>query len=370
MTDRLEFISQRQGAAAYDVRDLGLLDDGRLCHAFSLNNHSHIVGEADTTQGIHAFLWRDGWIHDLGSPGLVYSRAIDINDDGYVLGVTDLTPHGKRIGCLWYEDKCIDLCGLGIEGAGVRAINNDGHIVGETIFDDERPPGAFLWRYGVVTDIAGPYVKGSCAEDINDAGQVVGYLTTLPQYDQAFLWTEGKLFDLGLGQAYALNDVGVSVGMTYQGNAKPLACMWHGVHRREIPLLEGCVSSVARDVNNSDEIVGEMTLVGGRKAAFLWKNEYTMDLNDLIDQTYGWSLQEAWAVNESGQIAGWGFLEHRHHGFLLTPTDRPGKQAKRLPPPKEGAEHVHVPDTPAENEESSISFQDMILQMVQQERKR
>ncbi len=365
MTDELIFLSREHSPPAYEIRDLGLLDDGRLCHAFGVNGHGHVVGEADTTLGVHAFQWRYGEIEDLGSPGKVFSRAIDINDDGYVLGITDLTPHGERVGCLWYNGHFIDLNALGIAGCGVRAINNEGQIVGETTFDDERPPSAFLWQYGNVVDIAGRFVKGSCAEDINNVGQVAGYLTTLPQYDQAFVWSDHKVYDLGLGQARAINDHGEVVGMTYQGGGQPIACIWQNFHRREIPLMHGCKASVALDINNDGEIVGEMTNATGRKAAFLFKREYTIALNDVIDSMLGWDLQEAHAINESGQIAGWGFLEHRHHGFLLTPTDRPGKRAKRQPRPKQGAESIAVPDIAPEREESS--FQDMILAMVEEE---
>jgi hypothetical protein len=65
--------------------------------------------------------------------------------------------------------------------------------------------------------------------------------------------------------------------------------------------------------------------------AFLWTPELGMrDLNDLVDASAaGWTLTEAWAINNAGQIAGFG----QHGGeltrvpFLLTPVPEPGAAA-------------------------------------------
>jgi hypothetical protein len=43
------------------------------------------------------------------------------------------------------------------------------------------------------------------------------------------------------------------------------------------------------------------------------------DLNSLIPPDSGWDLVSAVAVNDIGQIAGYGF-HYRTHAFLLTPT--------------------------------------------------
>ncbi|MDR3707371.1 MAG: hypothetical protein P4L33_03650 [Capsulimonadaceae bacterium] len=354
MAEELEFLSRESAPPAYEIRDLGLLDDGRYCHALGINSHGVVVGEADTTAGVHAFVWRGGLIVDLGRGIRLSSKAIDINDDGMALGIAELDPFDGPAGVLWTGENLVDLSKLGIPGSGVRAINNQGQIVGEAALDDRRPPGAFLWTLGNITDLSGEYVDGGTAEAINNYGQVAGCITTLRQFDQAFFWSDGEFRDLGFGQARAINDHSVVAGITYQGNARPIACFWREFHRREIPLLPGFVSSEALAINDGGEIVGAMIGDDGSRIAFLWKREYAIDLNDVIDLALGWNLQEARAINNSGQIVGWGYLEHRHHGFLLTPNDRDSSRSAHLPPPREGAERVSVPDVVVEREESSI----------------
>jgi hypothetical protein len=47
------------------------------------------------------------------------------------------------------------------------------------------------------------------------------------------------------------------------------------------------------------------------------------DLNDLIPPDSGWRLEEAWAINESGWIVGWGNSGHGDRGLLLKPVPEP-----------------------------------------------
>ncbi len=52
----------------------------------------------------------------------------------------------------------------------------------------------------------------------------------------------------------------------------------------------------------------------------MWsKTSGMQDLNNLIPQNSGWSLQDAFSVNDNGQIAGVGVLNGQERGFLLTP---------------------------------------------------
>ena len=49
-----------------------------------------------------------------------------------------------------------------------------------------------------------------------------------------------------------------------------------------------------------------------------------VDLNSLIDPHSGWYLSTATAINNSGQITGFGYLNPPNiHAFLLTPVPEP-----------------------------------------------
>jgi len=64
--------------------------------------------------------------------------------------------------------------------------------------------------------------------------------------------------------------------------------------------------------------------------AFLYANGTMQDLNSLIAPDSGWVLQDADAINDVGQITGFGLINGQTHGFLLTPTPEPGACAIAL----------------------------------------
>jgi uncharacterized protein (TIGR03437 family) len=53
--------------------------------------------------------------------------------------------------------------------------------------------------------------------------------------------------------------------------------------------------------------------------AFLYLGGKIYDLNTLVTNANGWTLTNATAVNDAGQIVGGGFVNGQEHAFLLTP---------------------------------------------------
>lgn len=73
----------------YAVVDLGTLG-GTNSHAFGLNNHGVIGGDATLPDGrTHAFAFMAGVMMDLGTLGGTNSHAYSINDSGHVVGTAD-----------------------------------------------------------------------------------------------------------------------------------------------------------------------------------------------------------------------------------------------------------------------------------------
>ena len=83
--------------------------------------------------------------------------------------------------------------------------------------------------------------------------------------------------------------------------------------------LPGGTQSYAGGVNDLGQIVGESIVPGGILHACIWQKGGLQDLNNLIPPNSGWVLNHASAINQAGQISGFGTINGATHGFLLTP---------------------------------------------------
>ena len=263
--------------------DLGTLS-GRASdesHARGINNSTQVVGYSISTNGSQAFLYSAGTMIGLG-PASAYSEAYSINDSGQVVGY-------------WYYGTFLysggSMGNLGFSSA--KCINNNGQIVGWNIIQPS-PYGdlthAFLYDVGTgLKDLGTLGGYASWAQAINTNGQVVGssmidYIMYSPEH--AFLYSAGTMTDLG------------TLGGTNSGSG---AC----------------------SINNSGQVVGSSHTTNGPHA-FLYSGAKMTDLNKLIPANPGWTLTRATAINDSGQIVGWGFNPSgQSHAFLLTPIPVP-----------------------------------------------
>lgn len=75
-------------------------------------------------------------------------------------------------------------------------------------------------------------------------------------------------------------------------------------------------------LNDRGAVVGRShSLTTGSDRAWLHEDGRTIDLNSVIPSINGWVLNEANAINESGQIVGKGLLGGTEHAFLLSPVN-------------------------------------------------
>lgn len=93
-----------------EVVNLGNLHDGGFSEARGINAKGDVVGFASlgTDGELHAVLWRDGTIIDLGTLGGKSSYANAINDNGIIVGWSD-TKNGKQVATVWVNDRMYDL---------------------------------------------------------------------------------------------------------------------------------------------------------------------------------------------------------------------------------------------------------------------
>ena len=338
--------SSDQSSETYTITDLGTLG-GTYSFARDINASGQVVGWAWTTGNTvwHAFLWQSGAMTDLGTLGGATSTASSINDSGQVLGSSE-TRDSRRFACfLWENGVMSDFATLGGTSSYPHASNASGQVVGSAATGD-GVQRAFLWQDGVMNDLGTLGGTWSSASAINDSGQVVGYATTTDGVDHAFLWQNGMMSDLGtLGgiwsYASAINDSGHVVGSAATADGVQRAFLWQDGVMNDLGTLGQ--DSSASDINASGQVVGAAFINEEGECwtcrAFLWQNGVMTDLNAVLPSGSGWVLEFATAINDAGQIVGWGLLNSETRAFLLTPLVTPSPD----PPAPFGAAPIAVP---------------------------
>ncbi len=125
--------------------------------------------------------------------------------------------------------------------------------------------------------------------------------------------------------ANAINSLGVIVG---QSDGTATGGLWHAVlwnaanNIQDLGVLPGGDYSIAFGVNDSGVVVGYGNISTNAPHAMVWTAAQGMqDLNNLIPANTGWVLINANAINNVGQITGYGSVGGHNHGFLLTPVN-------------------------------------------------
>ncbi len=297
--DMQGYVSSGDTLAALDA-----LPKHHASFAYALNNSGQAVGSSFNILGhVRAFFW-DGTTHKIGSlPGYPYSEARGISDTGEVAGFAE-TGHSDRLHA-W------------ISRAFVRQA--DGSLLD-------------------LGTLGGPY---SAAYAVGPSGSVAGKADTDSGATHAFLWTPGGgMTDLGtLGgansAAYAVSSAGAVAGVSDTGDSGTRhGFLFADGQLRDLPPLPGMDTSAAYAVSSTGQVVGTSQTAAGIKHATLWQNNRPTDLNTLLLPYSGWTLTEARAVNDHGQIAGQGLWNGKPCAFLLTPADTKRPLPPLAPPVK------------------------------------
>ncbi|MBD0387562.1 MAG: DUF3466 family protein [Nostoc sp. C3-bin3] len=303
-------------------------------------------------------------VTDLGSlTGQAYSYATDINDSGEVA----INSLGRSF---FYSNGSIkEISPLpGDSGLGVAGINNLGQVVGNSVgnnnFTGNNP---FVYSNGITQPLP---IQDAIPYAINDRTQIVGGAIGLGP----FLYSDGIATSIGTPGtvAYSLNNSGQVVGILNSNTA----FLYENGQTTNLGTLPGDGYSVANDINDSGQVVGNSGLTGvddGRAfiyssstgfqnlgrlrptdsfsvgvginnlgqavgfsgtntdffapddnglRAFLYSDNTLYDLNDLIapGSDAGFTLTAASAINNNGQIVGRGGVNGELRAFLLTPT--------------------------------------------------
>jgi len=328
--------------STFSITNLGVLggsSGGPSC-AMGINAFGQVVGSSSVagSTAMHPFLYTKGLMTDLGTLGGSYSTARAINALGQVVGYSSTSAdpfHPRYHGFLHFRGTMTDLGASApplMPESYAQDINNLGQIVGTFGTWDSSPyvQHAFLYSAGQWTDLGTIGGDSSTADAINDVGQIVGAssISNIAPYGHAFLYWRGHMTDLGTLGGSASRAFGINIRGQIVGQAATAAdAAYHAFlyWRERITDLGtlGGTSSVASGINDFGEIVGTSAIAGGAYHAFLYSDGRMMDLNSMIDADSGWTLEQALAINNLGQIVGCGYHNNQGLAFLLKPESRP-----------------------------------------------
>lgn len=300
------------------------------CSANAINAKGKIAGSCALALNTHAFLYDRGEITDL-TPDWYLSDARDLNDQGDVVGFARPKRSDPFLfhAYLFTSGGAFDLGTLGGLNSIAFALNNSQEVVGLA----DTASGfyhAFLYSQGIMYDLGTLGGNESRAHDINDKGQIVGSAAiNVQNTHHAFLFSEGVMIDLGtlnsslyaISSAHAINNAGQIVGYS-DSDKGPQAFLYQDGIMTGLGGLGG-FSSQAWGINEQGEIVGIAELEPHNDHpvfhAFLYKDGKMYDLNDLVGRS-NFTMEGARAINNKGQITGWGFTSDRRVlAFVLNP---------------------------------------------------
>ncbi|HZM00207.1 MAG TPA: hypothetical protein VFD43_08150 [Planctomycetota bacterium] len=242
-----------------------------LAEAQGLSNGGIVAGWARNAGGAtEAARWVGGQIGFLGwLHGHIGSLAQDCNDSGLVCGWS-VTNVGDPVAGVWIDGR---IEAINVAQSWAFAVSETGDVVGRRWAGVDIQ--AFRWRAGdlVVLPDLGP--NNAQAVGISPNGRVAGFAESpVTGRGHAVVWEpDGSLTDLG----------------PYESPAGP-------------------ASAQANDVNDAGIAVGTAYIdpVSEITYAMVWRGAGAEDLNFFIPPGSGWTLSEAQAVNDRGEIVGFG----------------------------------------------------------------
>jgi probable HAF family extracellular repeat protein len=168
----------------------------------------------------------------------------------------------------------------------------------------------------------------SAAYGVNASGEVVGYGDTSSGHFRAFTWSpSGGMTMLGTLGGLDSWAMGINDSGEVTGHSTTVSGFLHAFTTTGGPLTDlgtlGGTSSYGYGVNDEGAVVGFSTTSDGGIHAFFSANGIMSDLNSLVPASSGWSLTQAYSIDDAGRINGTGYYGGHFENFRLDPAAIP-----------------------------------------------
>jgi len=303
---------------------LGINDAGMVCG---------MIGVAED-RGSPATWSTSGKLKRLKS-GKLGGRALDINDDGVVVGqeFESIDKPGDHRPVVWRDGEPEELPNLDGDTSGARGsascINNDGVIAGYV--QDGDFSQAVRWIDGVAEALPdAPAGSALQVRGLNENGTILASIRTGESgLVRTFgLWRDDEVtlieFPEEVTEEYivlpqALNGRDETLFISYNGFDDSFSFITDGETTTVLDGRDDGFTSIAADLNDASTVVGQTYKDEASRAA-RWNEGELVDLNNLISAGAGLTLTSASAINNAGLIAGMATDEDdTPHGYLLIP---------------------------------------------------
>jgi len=217
-------------AQTYTLTDLGTIAGNSVSTGYALNSTGHAAGTSSTPTAAIAVLFSNSKVTDISTLGSNVSVATGINGSGEIVGWNDFysNPNFDPQAFLYSNGsmKSIDAPSVFPSGTEASAINDSGEVVGTGYFTSGNFH-AFLYSGGKMQDLGPPGAYQSSAIAINNSGQIIGGYYVSAANAGEFVITNGKMTTLPVPSGasgvagFGINDDGEIAGAIFFSSGAP-----------------------------------------------------------------------------------------------------------------------------------------------------
>lgn len=304
-------------AQTYTLKDLGAAPGESVSVGYGLNEMGQAAGTSSAPSGAMATLFSNGLATNLGTlePNDV-AIATGISRTTEVVGYEffSSTPNNTSHAFVYSNGRLLDIHSPSLFPAGTmaEAVNGLGDVVGEGLLNSSSFH-AFLYANGKMVDIGPPGSYQAFAVAINDAGQIVGNSYFTNGGGGAFIYLNGAFTFLAPPRGaqvsvFAVNRIGEVVGEIYASGTTHAAIFVNGSWT-DLGALSGSATH-ATGINTQGQVIATAIFPQvsyhppkpGKHVGLIFIGGALVDLNTLIPAGSGFTITDAIAINDAGEI--------------------------------------------------------------------
>lgn len=272
---------------------------------------------AGTNEVSRPVIWQaSSGMHELPVPkGFHSGEPVAVTSDGRIVVDAFDAQHRNRAAFVYSGRAAAALSG---EQTFAHGATPAGLVIGEWVPHGETRSQAVYWADNVPHPLE--LCCGGTLKAANRSGQMIGEVYDQQGQYHAFAWNADRqglriIVPDRYSAAVAINDAGdilVQAGRDVY--------LEQGGQSRRLDLAAG-QDNTARAMNNCGFVVGGYGPDSERYRGFLWSAAGGFqDLNSLVAAGSGWTIQDALAINDRGEIVGKATHNREEGGFLLIPS--------------------------------------------------